>query len=351
MALSHRKKTVGKRTTIANSPPGDRKVKRRKRGATHPSFINGASPSSAFKRSDSNLKARTRVNIPWDSRSRPKKSNVRPHEPHTPMHRAPHEEGSYSTHFSAKRQRDKRPLLSNSMRARLGPQEPRRPRPPVATTWGAHLDPMVTLMVKNVQPHLAVRQAGKNFPNEPPIGSIGKRLDDMLSTPFCSHIIHYEAPREFLATTRCYAKYFPPSYKGRPSHGFIAYLPTLEFVKRFGQAILQVEAYSMDAVLQIFKRNICPGTPFFESLAKKPPATMDDLFRCANKYSMLEDDVRAATQQVLVVGQTSRSGTGSSAKLPDWPRPPDRRQEGPSCPERPPLTPLSISYEKILPMI
>ena len=75
-----------------------------------------------------------------------------------------------------------------------------------------------------------------------------------------------------------------------------------EFVKRFGQAILQVEAYSMDAVLQIFKRNICPGTPFFESLAKKPPATMDDLFRCANKYSMLEDDVRAATQQVLVAG-------------------------------------------------
>ncbi|RVW42831.1 hypothetical protein CK203_079967 [Vitis vinifera] len=65
-----------------------------------------------------------------------------------------------------------------------------------------------------------------------------------------------------------------------------------EFVKRFGQAVLQVEACSMDAVLQIFKRSICPGTPFFESLAKKPPTTMDDLFRRANKYSMLEDDVR-----------------------------------------------------------
>ncbi|RVW54976.1 hypothetical protein CK203_096350 [Vitis vinifera] len=46
--------------------------------------------------------------------------------------------------------------------------------------------------------------------------------------------------------------------------------------------------------------------PFFESLAKKPPTTMDDLFRRANKYSMLEDDVRAATQQVLVAGQASR---------------------------------------------
>ena len=68
-----------------------------------------------------------------------------------------------------------------------------------------------------------------------------------------------------------------------------------EFVKRFGQVVLQVEAYSMDVVLQIFKRNICPGTPFFESLTKKSPTTMDDLFRRARKYSMLEDDVHAAT--------------------------------------------------------
>ncbi|RVW66980.1 hypothetical protein CK203_064067 [Vitis vinifera] len=41
-----------------------------------------------------------------------------------------------------------------------------------------------------------------------------------------------------------------------------------EFVKRFGQAVLQVEAYNMDAILQIFKRSICLGTPFFESRAK-----------------------------------------------------------------------------------
>ncbi|RVW30197.1 hypothetical protein CK203_108979 [Vitis vinifera] len=49
---------------------------------------------------------------------------------------------------------------------------------------------------------------------------------------------------------------------------------------------------------------------------KKPPTTMDDLFRRANKYSMLEDDVRAATQQVLVAGRPSRG-------LSDfrWPRP------------------------------
>ncbi|WJZ96756.1 hypothetical protein VitviT2T_015409 [Vitis vinifera] len=124
-----------------------------------------------------------------------------------------------------------------------------------------------------------------------------------------------------------------------------------EFVKRFGQAVLQVEACSMDAVLQIFKRSICPGTPFFESLAKKPPTTMDDLFRRANKYSMLEDDVRAAIQQVLVAGQASRGGTERNAKPPDRPGPSARMQEGPSRPDRPPLTPLSTSYEKLLPMI
>ena len=89
----------------------------------------------------------------------------------------------------------------------------------------------------------------------------------------------------------------------------------------------------------------------FESLAKKPPTTMDDLFRRANKYSMLEDDVRVATQQVLVAGQASRGDTERNVKPPDRPRPSDRRQEGPSSPNKPPLTPLSISYEKLLPMI
>ena len=101
-----------------------------------------------------------------------------------------------------------------------------------------------------------------------------------------------------------------------------------EFVKRFGQTVLPVEAYSMDVVLQIFKRSICPGTPIFESLAKKPPTTMDDLFQRTSKYSLLEDDVRAATQQILVVDQTSRSGAERSVKPLDRPRPSGRRPSG-----------------------
>ena len=139
--------------------------------------------------------------------------NIRPHEPRTPMPRALREESSDSTHFSAKRQRDKKSQLSNSMRARLGPQGPGRSRPPVATTWAPRPDPVVNPMVQNVHPHcdpmvtpvmrkvhshLAEQPTRRSFPNEPPIGSISKRLDDMFCTPFCSHIIHYEPPRGFL---------------------------------------------------------------------------------------------------------------------------------------------------------
>ncbi|RVW98422.1 hypothetical protein CK203_026749 [Vitis vinifera] len=327
--------------------------------------------------------------------------NVRPHEPRTPMPRAPREESSDSTHFSAKRQRDKKSQLSNSMRARLGPQEPGRSRPPMATTWAPRPDPVTTPMVQNIHPHRgplvtpvmrnvhshpAEQPTGRNIPNGPPIGSISKRLDDMLSTPFCSHIINYEPPRGFLVpkfsiydgtndpfdhimhyrqlmtldigNDALLCKVFPASLQGQALSWFHRLPPNSvdneslrEFVKRFGQAVLQVEACSMDAVLQIFKRSICLGTPFFESLAKKPPTTMDDLFRRANKYSMLEDDVRAATQQVLVAGRPSGNNSKRNTKPPDRPKPSDRRQEGPSCPEMPPLTPLSISYEKLLPMI
>ena len=100
-----------------------------------------------------------------------------------------------------------------------------------------------------------------------------------------------------------------------------------EFVKRFGQAVLQVESYSMDAVLQIFKRSICPGTPFFESLTKKPPTSMDELFRRASKYSMLEDDICAATQQVLVAGQAAKSEATRSFRAPNHPGSSNRGQD------------------------
>ncbi|KAL6322784.1 hypothetical protein AAG906_019053 [Vitis piasezkii] len=114
------------------------------------------------------------------------------------MHQAPQDESSDSTRLSSKRQRDKRPQLSDAMRARLGPQEPGKTKPPVATTWEMYPDPLVTPVVQNNLLHQAVRQVRRNSSNEPPTGSISKRLDDMLSTPFYLHIIHYDPPRGFL---------------------------------------------------------------------------------------------------------------------------------------------------------
>ncbi|RVW84420.1 hypothetical protein CK203_040675 [Vitis vinifera] len=217
--------------------------------------------------------------------------NVRPHEPRTPMPQAPREESSDSTHFSAKRQCDKKSQLSNSMRARLGPQEPGRSRPPMATTWAPRPDPMVTPMVQNVHPH------------RDPV------VTPDLSEAFVGQYLCSARHKQNISTLQNIKMQDNKSLR--------------EFVKRFGQAVLQVEACSMDVVLQIFKRSIYPGTPFFESLAKKPPTTMDDLFRRANKYSMLEDDVRATTQQVLVVGRPSRSNAERNTKPPDRPNPSD----------------------------
>ncbi|KAL6312998.1 hypothetical protein AAG906_012405 [Vitis piasezkii] len=272
------------------------------------------------------------------------------------MPRAPREESSIPLIFQ---QRDNviKITICQVQCARLGPQE--RTKATRAATWAPHR-PYNRSHGAGVPPH-PERPIGRNLPNEPPIGSIRKRLDDMLSTPFCSHIIHYEPPRGFLVpkfstydgtndpfdhimhyrqlmtldigNDALLCKVFPASLQGQAlswfhrlppnsvdnfrdlSEAFVGQylcsarhkqnISTLqnikmrdneslrEFVKRFGQAVLQIEACSMDAVLQIFKRSICPGTPFFESLAKKPPTTMDDLFRRANKYSMLEDDIRA----------------------------------------------------------
>ena len=51
-----------------------------------------------------------------------------------------------------------------------------------------------------------------------------------------------------------------------------------DFTRRFGQAVQQIDVYSMDAVLQNFKRSFGSTTPFFQSLSLDPPETMEDLY-------------------------------------------------------------------------
>ncbi|KAL6323310.1 hypothetical protein AAG906_029317 [Vitis piasezkii] len=68
---------------------------------------------------------------------------------------------------------------------------------------------------------------------------------------------------------------------------------------------------------------------FFKGVpARKPPTTMDDLFKGANKYSMLEDDVHAPTHLVLTYKGQGRQRQSNQANL----------------------IPLSISYDKLIPM-
>ncbi|RVW27781.1 hypothetical protein CK203_106858 [Vitis vinifera] len=428
------KKTVGERKTAKSSPPGDGEVKGRKRCVRIQASTSGPPRRQRSKGQVAKSRPEPESIYPGSTGAVPGTYNARPHEPRTPMPRAPREESSDSTHFSAKRQRDRKSQLSSSMRARLGPQEPGRSRPPVATTRAPRPDPMIAPMVQNVPPHrdpmvtpamrnvhshLAERPAGRNLPNEPPIGSISKRLDDMLSTPFCSHITHYEPPRGFLVpkfstydgtndpfdhimhyrqlmtldigNDALLCKVFPASLQGQALSWFHRLPPNSvdnfrDLSEAFCGTVLMLCSTQAEyqhppehknerqRILEGICETIWPSRtpnrglqhgrcptdlqkkhlsrhPFFESLAKKPPTTMDDLFRRANKYSMLEDDVRAATQQVLVAGRASRDNVDRHAKPPDRPKPVDRRQDGPSRPDRPPITPLSISYEKLLPMI
>ena len=58
-----------------------------------------------------------------------------------------------------------------------------------------------------------------------------------------------------------------------------------------------------------------PSTPFFLSLSLDLLATMEELYRRANRYSMLEDNIRAATQTVMITSQPLE-GNNSSGKQP-----------------------------------
>ena len=153
MAPSHRKKTVSKRKTTASSPPGDSKLREENVVLRIQTSSTGPSRHQHSRGQVANSRPEPESIYLKTTGAIPETCNARPQERHTPIHQTPLEESSNSTRLSSKRQCNKRPQLSRAMRARLGPQEPGRPRPPVATTWGVHPDPMVTPMVQNVLPH------------------------------------------------------------------------------------------------------------------------------------------------------------------------------------------------------
>ena len=78
---------------------------------------------------------------------------------------------------------------------------------------------------------------------------------------------------------------------------------------------------------------------------------MDDLFRCANKYSMLEDDVCTTTQQILVTEQPARNDAARSFKPSSQQRPSNSDKVSNVSQIHPHLHPLLCHKKKLLPMI
>ena len=82
------------------------------------------------------------------------------------------------------------------------------------------------------------------------------------------------------------------------------------FTRRFGGGgVQQIDSYSMDVVLHNFRRSFGSTTPFFHSLSLDPFATMEELYRRADKYSTLEDNIRAASQTVMITAQSDKPTT------------------------------------------
>ena len=76
----------------------------------------------------------------------------------------------------------------------------------------------------------------------------------------------------------------------------------------------------------------------------------------AEKYSMLEDNIRAVTQTVMITNQLAEGNKSSGKKLSEFKEGQgrDRKQSRDQSQKRrelPQFTPLNISYEKLLPII
>ena len=126
-----------------------------------------------------------------------------------------------------------------------------------------------------------------------------------------------------------------------------------DFTRRFGGAVQQIDSYSMDAVLHNFRMSFRPTTPFFHSLSLDPPTTMEELYRWADKYSTLEDNIRVASQTVMITSQSGKPATkgqpeqkGSHSKNQKRSLDQSERKREP-----PQFTPLNISYDRLLPLI
>ena len=124
-----------------------------------------------------------------------------------------------------------------------------------------------------------------------------------------------------------------------------------DFTRRFEQAIQQIEFYNMDAVLQNFRRSFRLTTTFFHFLSLNSQATMKELYRRADRYSTLENNIRSATQTIMITNHPvekdksvgKKQSTSSKGQNEDRKRPRDQSKIAPQ------FTALNISYERLFP--
>ena len=109
-------------------------------------------------------------------------------------HHVRRDESSGSTRVSSKRQCEKRPQISDAMRARLGPQTPYKNRPHTTISLEARSEPLGSPTLQGHAICLPVARVGKDSSHLALPGFISRRLDDMLSMPFSPCIIKYELP-------------------------------------------------------------------------------------------------------------------------------------------------------------
>ena len=126
-----------------------------------------------------------------------------------------------------------------------------------------------------------------------------------------------------------------------------------DFTRRFGQAVQKIDIYSMDAVLQNFQRSFGPTTPFFQSLSLDPPETMKELYRRADKFSTLEDNIQAASQTVMITTQSGKPAVKGSSKQKSNHNKGQKSPDGQSDKRKdsPQFTPLNITHDRLLPLI
>ena len=109
----------------------------------------------------------------------------------------------------------------------------------------------------------------------------------------------------------------------------------------------------MDAVLQNFRRSFGPTTPFFQSLSLDPPVTMEELYRRADKFSTLEDNIRAASKTVIITTQSGKPAAKGPSEQKSSQGKGQKRLDGQSEKRKDPpqFTALNIAYDRLLPII